>query len=80
MKHFPSIFLKVANIKIKLQIQCAHRRHEFWIDHEKTERYEATSKFFWRDVSDTNVDDLLEKMKVSRKLPTISKLLRTQRY
>ena len=55
-----------------MQIQCDYGRHEFWVDHEKTLRYGAESKFFWRDVSDTNVDDLLEKNKVSRKLPTIS--------
>ena len=55
-----------------MQIQCEHGRHEFWIDHENTHRYEAKSQFFWRDVSDTNVDDLLQKMKVSRKIPTMS--------
>ena len=35
--------------------------------------------FFWRDVSNTNVEDLLEKMKVNRKLPKLLQPLRTQR-
>ena len=56
----------------KMQIKCDYGRHEFWVDHENTLRYEADSDFFWRDVSDSNVDDLLEKMKVSKTLPTIS--------
>ena len=50
-----------------MQIKAQNERHEFWVDHEKTLRYPAKSKFFWRDVSDTNVEDLLEKMKVNRK-------------
>ena len=54
-----------------MQIRAKHERHEFWVDHEKTFRYPANSNFFWRDVSDTNVEDLLEKMKVNRKLPKI---------
>ena len=52
-------------MKNKMQIKAGHGRHEFWVDHEKTLRYPAKSKFFWRDVSQTNVEDLLEKMRVS---------------